>query len=268
MFRDESGFTLIDGMVATAIFAVAAILVISSITTARLYREDNLRSFEDFIGIEKEIFELYQEGDWESREGDEVAVSEETTILIDDYEYLETVEALHLEVSFRGSEYGFPLSREVEEITPDGEAAITGYDYSQNTYHPEVEIPTVITVDNGWSDCGVFEIDTVLTGDAVVEIVEIANNAFADEGLTVVQMADSIKTIGNWSFANNNLTELIFPDSVEEIRDAAFEENELIEVEIGDDVDVASCAIRDDFANEYEWEQGGTYIWDNGWEIQ
>ena len=60
------------------------------------------------------------------------------------------------------------------------------------------------------------------------EVVEIADKAFANKGLTSVYISNSIIKISHWAFANNKLTSVVIPDSVETIGNAAFSTNHTI----------------------------------------
>ena len=79
------GFVLTDAMVATAIFSVAAILFLSSITSTRGPQQENRQMLEDYLKIEEEISELYF-SEWDGIEGDVIEISDNATIEIVDYD--------------------------------------------------------------------------------------------------------------------------------------------------------------------------------------
>lgn len=69
-----------------------------------------------------------------------------------------------------------------------------------------------------------------LLGGATVTI--IANNAFANKGLTSVTISDSVTFIGSYAFINNQLTRINLPKRLEAISPGAFANNRLTSVDM------------------------------------
>ena len=105
------GYVLIDALVAMALFSVAAILFLSSVTSSRISHEQNNQMFQDYLKIEEEISELHFK-EWDEMEGEIIEISDNTYIDIVSYEEKSpSLEILDLEVEFHGKNYEFPLSK-------------------------------------------------------------------------------------------------------------------------------------------------------------
>lgn len=77
---------------------------------------------------------------------------------------------------------------------------------------------------------------TYESNGAQKRVIGVANNAFANKGLTSVVIPDSINSIAPGAFANNQLTSVVIPDSVGDIGLSAFEDNEISSLVIGNSV--------------------------------
>ncbi len=119
-------------------------------------------------------------------------------------------------VSYSGKEtvIGIPESAAGVPVKLIGEGA-----FKNNTKLMKVTLPsTTLTVDRY-----AFEGCTVLTEVAFNDGLEtIADYAFRNSGLAVLNLPDSVAGIGKYSFYNTKIEELVIPDSVSRLGKYAF----------------------------------------------
>jgi len=188
------------------------------------------------------------------------------------------------------------LSSDLDALGANRPVKIIGY-YGKDT---EIAIPyTVIYAKT--ENCPVVRIDngafqnkrlTAITGSPQfpASLVEIGENAFADNMLTRITIPGKIaevsagafrnnkltsltiesgvKFIGNEAFRGNMLSTLSLPSSVTYVGENAFTGNPLTTIEIGSNVDVENSAFPYNFAAYYKekGKKSGTYVYkENQW---
>ena len=86
--------------------------------------------------------------------------------------------------------------------------------------------------------CSSLEINIpeAVTDGTTYSVTTIRQNAFAFEGLTNVNIGNSVTAIGDFAFSNNALSRLTIPDSVTSIGAGVFQQNTLTTLNIGNSV--------------------------------